>query len=211
MDTTFIYLVLLFLVVATVINTIFIIRAAKMIEAIAPSIGMPAFLSEGAPLPKFSGRMIETGELVSNRSIAGKPGVIIFMAPECTACEEKKPEVLRAKQGAEKFNLNFFVTEPDLKHSTRKGLNDNPLSSLMISLDRKSFDRLNPTKSMPLYIFYDDIGAVKASNLVGDENWALFVQQVTVNTPSPGQSQTDPQAHRDRAIAGTSSRRDWRG
>lgn len=179
MDLTFIYLVLLFLAGATALNSFFVIRTAKMIEAMAPEMGMPLHLSQDTPLPSFSGSMISTGEVVSNDSLIGKPGVIIFTAAGCAVCEEKKPEILKAQQRAKELGVTFLAAKTASPGAAKENLNRTAFSNFMMTLDKNSFRKLNPTKSMPLYIFFNESGIVKASNIIGDENWTLFIEQIT--------------------------------
>lgn len=179
MDATFIYLAMFFLAIATAINTFFVVRTAKMVETLAPTMGTPAPLSEGAPLPVFSGRATETDALINNASLMGKPGVIVFTDPECPTCDEKKPEILKAQQGAAALGVTFLMAEIRGARDRRTRDNANGLSGFTMELNKKFFYRLNPTQSMPLYIFFDENGVVKASDMVGDENWRLFIQQVS--------------------------------
>lgn len=183
MDVIFVYLVLIALTLATAINSFLIIRTAKMIEAIAPAIGMPSPLSEGALLPAFSGSMIKTGEPVCNASLIGKPGVIIFTASGCSTCEEKKPEILKARQGAKALGVTFLMAEMASRHAAQEDLSKTPYSTFTMVLAKGSFRKLNPAKSMPLYIFFDENGVVQASNMIGDENWALFMEQIATVEP----------------------------
>ncbi|NOX95429.1 MAG: redoxin domain-containing protein [Alphaproteobacteria bacterium] len=201
MDVTFIGFVLAFLAFAIAINSFLIIRTAKMIEAIAPAIGMPSPLCEGTPLPAFSGSMIQTGETVCNASLVGKPGVIIFMTSGCAVCEEKKPEILRARQGAKALGVIFLVAEMDSLHAAQQDLSRTSFLSFTMTLNKKSFYRLNPTKSMPLYVFFDENGIVKASNLIGDENWTLFIEKVTAVT-LPGDDSNRPTEFSDTVFSG---------
>lgn len=178
MDAPFIYLVLAFLALATAMNSFFLIRAAKMIEAVAPAMGAPSPLPEDTPLPAFSGRMAETNAPVDNASLLGKPCVIIFTAPGCAACEGKKPEILKAQQDAEALGVRFLAAELAPQSGLREKQRENRFSRFAVKLDKKSFYRLNPAKAMPLYIFLDENGTAKASGMIGDENWVLFTEQV---------------------------------
>lgn len=179
MNTDYIDYILLLLAVTTAVNSLLVIQIVKVINYTGPTFERPWLLPEGASLPTFSGRMINSGNEVTNTSLIGKPGAIIFMASGCDECEKRKSEIFASWQGAKRLGITYLIARASMSDAEWQKPESRKFQGSTMLLDKKSFLELNPQKIFPWYIFFDERGIVQASNAVGDENWSLFMKQVT--------------------------------
>jgi peroxiredoxin len=137
----------------------------------------------GVPIPKFQGRVPVDGRWISSKELIGQAVVLVFLSPVCEKCLGRIPELRQISPGARRLGISFWVIGVESPRRLSKVLKDSDLLGRQLLLDSNTRRLLNPQSAAPFYLFIDDRGNAQASDLVGDENWSLFADQLREALP----------------------------
>ena len=169
---------------AVAANAVLLTRLTKLARSLAPTIGMPTPLSANMPMPAFSGVYLQSEQRVSNESLKGAPGMIVFLAEHCALCQEKSGEIKTTADRAIAQGLSVLVTSMAARRHFKRHLAGGPFVNFAVYIDERLRRRLNPAWFAPLYLFFDENGVVQASNVVGDDDWRSFTAQLETLEPT---------------------------
>jgi peroxiredoxin len=174
-DSNLALIVLVVLTFATALNLFLTFRLAALVRAgFAPPLSLPI----GYPVPTFEGRRLADGSRIASTDLAGQAVVLVFLSPGCPACREKAAELVDILPGVQSAGLALWVIPADDVHDISKLVGGSPLLEHVLVLDAATRRTVNPRGSAPFYLFIDDKMVAKASNIVGDEDWRSFVEQM---------------------------------
>lgn len=178
MTLSFLYAVLVAISFIVAANSFILFRMARRFQQQNPVTLEQKLLASETPLPKFNGKMAMNDQPVQRETFIGKPGVIVFIAARCTMCQQKMPELHEVAEKSSSLGIDFLVVGVDPLKRILPVVTNTPLHRFTVDLPKSSKHALNPSRSSPIYIFYDHDGIVKATNIVGDENWQGFLAQI---------------------------------
>jgi peroxiredoxin len=130
------------------------------------------------PVPDFDAQRLTDGTRVSTPDLAGHSTVMVFVSAACKECHKRIPELVQMQAAMRQAGVALLIVGMDSERRIRGLLKDSPLLDHVILLSSVAHRKLNPTNSTPFYIFIDEQKRVRASNLVGDEDWQSFVEQM---------------------------------
>ena len=178
MTISFLYAVLLAISFVVAVNSFILFQVARRFQLQNPAMLEQKLLAAETPLPEFKGKMVVNDKPIHRDDFIGKPGVIVFIGARCTMCQQKMPEFFEVAEKSSAIGVDFWVVGLDSLKRILPIVSNTPLHRFTVNLLKSSKKTLNPSRSSPIYIFYDHEGIVKTSNIVGDENWQGFLAQL---------------------------------
>jgi len=178
MDNTLIVIILVVLSFSLAMNLLLTMRLHAILRAELALRRPAASVQIGAPIQEFHGKALVGGRWVTSKEMRGQAAVLVFLSAGCPQCKRALPELLRVSPGARRIGLPLWIVGNESPRLLRKDLKDSELLRNVLILNPETRRRLNPQRAAPLYVFIDDDGIAKASELVGDENWSLFANQL---------------------------------
>ncbi|MEM9384559.1 MAG: redoxin domain-containing protein [Pseudomonadota bacterium] len=131
-----------------------------------------------APVPAFSGSLLEGGTAVDASTLAGQANVLVFLSSACGDCRSKLPVLEDLLEPMSEHGVRLWLISQEPPARLRKFIQRPVLRECLVRVDRRGYQRLNPRYAAPFYLFVDDSQVVRAGNFIGDENWRAFVEQI---------------------------------
>lgn len=176
MDDSLIQIVLIVLMLAAGLNLFLTLRLAAIVR---PDLWTaPVSVPIGAPVPPFEGRRRADGTRVVSADLAGRPSVLAFLSPGCSACAEAAAEIAAILPAIDEAGIALWIVPADATHDIALLQGAAALLGRVLELDAPARRRLNPRRLAPFYLFLDERLIAKASNMIGDEDWQCFLAQM---------------------------------
>lgn len=184
LDSTLLGALVIALTALVAFNLFLSLRLTRLVNALAQA-RLPDTVPIGAPLPRFQGRTLLDGRSIAAGTFAdGQAAVLVFLSAGCQACQQRLPEIARMLPLMEEAGVALWVVAQGRQRDLHAYFETTGLLHRLVRVDRRSLHRLNPKFSAPFYIFVDAEGIVQASNLIGDENWLGFREQIGDASPT---------------------------
>jgi hypothetical protein len=183
LDTSLILIVLLVLSFSLVANLFLTLRLVAVMRSEFESVQRHFTVPIGIPMSAFQGRVLVDGSWITSKELIGQAVVLVFLSPVCEKCRGWIPELQKMSPSARRQGVSFWVVGVESPRRFSKLLKGSELFDNLLVLDTVTRRRLNPQNAAPFYLFVDDRGIAQASNLVGDENWSFFADQLRETIP----------------------------
>jgi hemin uptake protein HemP len=178
LDSTLLSLLVVALAVLAAINLFLSLRLTTLVGALAHA-RLPDTVPIGVVLPDFRARTLDDGRRVdSDTLLAEQATVLVFLSPGCKSCLERLPELRRMQPLMEEAGVALWVIVNGRERRLRAYFESTGLLSRVLRVSDSDMRKLNPKYSAPFYIFVDATRIVQASDLIGDENWLNFRDQI---------------------------------
>jgi peroxiredoxin len=179
MPNNLIVFVLIVLTVVLALNLHLTFRLVTIIDkALAGAQDRPFSLPVGDVLPAFEARRLSGDGTVRSDEFLGQPQVFVFVAPGCKECAKKLPEIEALMRPAATAGVGLWIITMGTPQRAQAFLGKSPCFERTLVVDAEAREKLNPRSQTPFYIFLDDKSIVQATNLIGDEDWLAFREQM---------------------------------
>jgi hypothetical protein len=177
-DSTLLSLLVVALSALAAFNLFLSLRLTKLVGALAHA-RLPDTVPIGIALPAFRAQALDDGRRVdTERMLAAQAAVLVFLNPGCKSCQERLPELRRMRPLMDEAGVALWVIVHGRKGRLRAYFEPTGLQSRVLRVSDRDMRALNPKYSAPFYIFIDAMRIVRASNLIGDEDWLSFREQI---------------------------------
>ncbi|MBL8261280.1 MAG: redoxin domain-containing protein [Xanthomonadaceae bacterium] len=177
LDSTLLGTLVIALTALVAFNLFLSLRLTRLVNALAQA-RLPDTVPIGAPLPRFQGTLLDGRSIGAGAFPDGQAAVLVFLSAGCQACQQRLPELARMLPLMEESGVALWVVAQGRQRDLHAYFETTGLLHRLVRVDRRSLRRLNPKFSAPFYVFVDADGIVQASNLIGDENWLSFREQI---------------------------------
>jgi peroxiredoxin len=144
---------------------------------------MPDTLKEPLPI----GSTVENFEAFNedtnqkkNLSESGSAKVFVFLHTGCPSCKERIPDAEKALKLSESEGVDIYLITTESYKRCRAFLKGTDLLPHLLQVDESVYERINPQKASPAYVFVNDLNVVEAEGIIGDENWLGFIEQLAL-------------------------------
>ncbi len=140
---------------------------------------LPDTVPIGEPLPGIRARRLLDGQRIrSDALLDGQAAVLVFLSPGCKACLQRRPELERMLPRMDAAGVALWIIGHGRERRLRDYYASTGLSLRVLRVSDRDLRRVNPKYSAPFYIFVGADGVVQASDLIGDDNWLSFREQI---------------------------------
>lgn len=174
------------LAVLLAFNLFLSLRLTRLVNALAQA-RLPDTVPIGAPLPGFQARTLRDGRRIgADALLDDQAAVLVFLSPGCQACLQRLPELVRMQPRMEEAGVALWVIAHGPQRRLRDYFETTGLQHRVLRVSDRDLRRINPKYSAPFYIFVGSDRVVQASNLIGDDNWRSFREQIGDADPPAG-------------------------
>jgi len=175
MDTDLLHLVLAALACAIALNlklTLALRRAAR--RALTPSLP----LQPGNALPDVDAAMLAGRGRVA-LGAGGAARALLFLSSQCPKCRAKVPQLSSLVPAAGAAGLEMWIVSEEPRWRLASLLRGTALATHTLRLARGDYQRVNPLRASPAYLFVNRDGTIEAAGLIGDADWSALERQLT--------------------------------
>jgi hypothetical protein len=179
-DPTLLALLVAALSALLAFNLFLSLRLIRIVNMLARA-RLPDTVPIGDLLPGFHARALADADgrrIRSDALLGDEAAVLVFLSPGCKACLARQPELDRMRPLMDAAGVALWVIAQGRPRRLREYFASTQLLPRVLRISDRDLRVLNPKHSAPFYIFVGADGIVQASDLVGDENWMSFREQV---------------------------------
>lgn len=183
MDQSLLDLLLIALTCVALANLVLTLRLVSVVRVNTDN--PPFHVEIAASLPGFHGKAWYDGRLVSSAKMYGQAAVLVFLSAGCEKCLGRIPELKRLNLLMIQSDIPLWIIAVDSSRRIARHVEKYGLARNVLELAPYTRRSLNPNATSPFYVFIDHEGAVQARNIIGDENWKAFVEQINDRHSNP--------------------------
>lgn len=177
MHNPFLYIILTIVVFTVALNLWLTIRLAKRVATRENDNWKTSDIVRTA-ISSFDGCRAVNGKRVVVDQLLGNATVLVFLSPACSTCANKVKELEEILPAVESLDIRFWIMSGDNQTDLTDMLAGSPLLQNIMIPDLRTKQALNPNRIVPLYLFIDEKLVVQACDMIGDEDWKIFVMQM---------------------------------